>query len=162
MKMNSKRLALLAIAALWAGLAQAGDHLMVENAWIREAPPGASALAGYMTLHNNGDKARVLTGAESVAFGNVMLHRTVMEEGMAKMIHQMSITIPAGESLTFKPNDYHIMLMKPKHPLKAGDKVDVTLSFKNGETLIVTHEVRGGMGGDMGDMGGMDHSQMHH
>lgn len=157
-----KRMALFMLAALWAGAAQAGGHLNVDNAWIREAPPGATALAGYMTVHNHGDKDRVLVGASSPAFGDVMLHRTIMENGMAKMVHQMAITIPTGGKVTFKPNDYHIMLMKPKHALKAGDKVEITLEFKNGESMTVTYVVRGGKGGGMGDMKGMDHGNMDH
>lgn len=128
-------------------------ELMVKDRWIREAPPSAAALAGYMVIHNGGDSDRVLVGAESPLFGNVMLHRTVMEEGMAKMIHQPSITIPAGGSLTFEPNGYHLMLMKPKKPLKAGDQVEITLKFKDGTTLPLSYEVRSGAG-----MPGMDHS----
>jgi copper(I)-binding protein len=144
----------------WFGLAQAAEHMMAENAWIREAPPGAKALAGYMTLMNHSATPRTLVGASSPAFGTVMLHRTIMEEGMAKMVHQEAITIPAKGSVTFQPNDYHLMLMKPKQALKAGDLVDITLDFKNGETMTVTHEVRAGMGGM--DHGGMDHSGMQH
>ena len=155
-----KRLMLVLVMGLWAGLVHAGGHLMVDNAWIREAPPGAAALAGYMTVQNHGDKPRMLIGASSPAFGNVMLHRTVMEEGMAKMVHQHMIEIPAKGSVTFEPNDYHLMLMKPKQQLKAGDKVEITLEFKDGETLVVTYEVRAGMGGM--NHGGMDHGSMHH
>jgi len=159
-----KRITAVLVMGLWAGLAQAAGHVMADNAWIREAPPGAAALAGYVTLSNHGDKPRILVAASSPAFGNVMLHRTVMQDGMAKMVHQMAIEIPANGSVTFEPNDYHLMLMKPKQQLKAGDKVDITLKFKNGETMVVTHEVRAGMGGGMdhGSMGGMDHSQMKH
>ena len=158
-----KRLMAVLVVGLWAGLAQAGGHLMVDNAWIREAPPGAAALAGYMTVMNHGDQPRMLVGASSPAFGKVMLHRTVMEEGMAKMVHQHMVEIPAKGSLTFEPNGYHLMLMKPRQQLKAGDKVDITLEFKNGDTLVVTHEVRAGMGGmEHGGMGGMDHGSMHH
>lgn len=159
MKRILKRLVLLTTALLWSGLVPAGDLLTVEDAWIREAPPGVSALAGYMTLHNHSDEARILVDASCIAFASVMLHRTVMEGEMAKMIHQKRITIPAGESLTFKPSDYHLMLVKPKHPIKAGDKVDITLSFLNAENITVTHEVRGNTDGAMDDM---DHSQMHH
>jgi copper(I)-binding protein len=144
----------------WFGLAQAAEHMMADNAWIREAPPGAKALAGYLTLMNHADKPRVLVGASSPAFGMVMLHRTVMEEGMAKMVHQEAITIPAEGSVIFEPNDYHLMLIKPKQALKAGDLVDITLEFKNGQSMVVTHEVRAGMGGM--DHGGMDHGSMHH
>lgn len=163
MMRNIKRVTALLLMGMWAGLAQAGSHLMVDNAWIREAPPGAASLAGYLTVMNHADSPRTLIGASSPAFGKVMLHRTVMEDGMAKMVHQMAIEIPAGGSLTFAPNDYHLMLMKPKQQLKAGDKVDITLEFRNGDTLQVTHEVRAGMEGmDHNGMAGMDHSKMQH
>lgn len=162
MKYMKQGLAVL-LLGLWCGLAQAAGQLMVDNAWIREAPPGATALAGYMTVMNKGDTPRVLVGASSPAFGRVMLHRTVMADGMAKMVHQEKVIIPAKGSVTFEPNDYHLMLMKPKQTLKAGDLVGITLQFENGDTLEVTHEVRAGMGGmEHGSMGGMDHSNMQH
>ena len=137
--------AVIAVGFMLSATAHAAE-LMVKDRWIREAPPTASALAGYMVIHNGSDKERVLVGAESPLFGNVMLHRTVMEEGMAKMVHQPSITIPAGGSLTFAPNGYHLMLMKPKTSLKAGDKVEITLKFKDGTTLPLSYEVRSGEG----------------
>ncbi len=156
MKLTKLLLASLAFATMSG--AQAADHLMVNDAWVREAPPGAMALAGYMKLHNHGDKERVLVGAASPAFDSVMLHRTVVEGEMSKMVHQHMITIPAGGMLSFEPNSYHLMMMKPKQALKAGDKVSVTLSFKNGDTQEVTHHVRAPMGG-MGQGGhGMGHS----
>mgnify|MGYP001140573194 CR=1 FL=1 len=142
----TKNLALL-LALGVAGLAQADGHLMVDDAWVREAPPGAMALAGYMKLHNHADKERVLVGADSPEFDHVMLHRTVFEGEMSKMMHQHMITIPAKGMVSFEPNSYHLMMMKPKQALKAGDKVSVTLSFKNGDTQEVSHEVRSTMGG---------------
>ncbi len=167
MKKIIQRVALLLLASIWAGMAQAASSIMVKDAWVREAPPGAAASAGYMTVHNMGDKPRALVGASCDDFGSTMLHRTVMQDGMAKMIHQMMIEIPAGGSVTFKPNDFHVMLMKPKHALKAGEKVAITLKFKNGEKMKVNYEVRaaqGGMGsmnnGKMEGMSGMDHGKM--
>jgi copper(I)-binding protein len=141
-----KNIALLLGLSL-AGIAQADGHLTVDDAWVREAPPGAMALAGYMKLHNHADQARVLVGAESPAFESVMLHKTVMEGAMANMVHQHMITIPAKGMVSFEPNSYHLMMMKPKQALKAGDKVSVILRFKNGETQEVTSEVRAAMGG---------------
>lgn len=141
--------AILGAGLLWAGAAQA--DIMVEGPWVREAPPNAPALAGYMVLHNSGETDRALVGAACDAFGNVMLHRTVMEDGMAKMIHQPQVTIPAGGKEVFEPGGYHIMLMKPKQPLTAGDEVEVTLEFANGDRQVVTFPVKsGGMGMDMG------------
>ncbi|HEY0720989.1 MAG TPA: copper chaperone PCu(A)C [Gammaproteobacteria bacterium] len=149
----------LMVLASLAAAAEGG--LVVENAWIREAPPGARAMAGYMVVKNHGTSDKVLVGAASDAFGEVMLHRTIIEEGMAKMVHQMAITIPAKGEVTFEPNGYHVMLMAPKKPLKAGDKVEITLMFKDGETVKVVHEVRAAPAPQsMND--GMDHGAMSH
>lgn len=145
-----KNLALLLGLAV-AGLAQADGHLMVDDAWVREAPPGAMALAGYMKLHNHADQARVLVGAESPVFESVMLHKTIFEGALSKMVHQHMITIPAKGMVSFEPNSYHLMMVKPRQSLKAGDKVTVVLHFKNGDTQKVSHEVRSAIGG-------MDHS----
>lgn len=136
--------------------------VVVENAWIREAPPSAKAMAGYMVVKNHSGSDKVLVSAASADFENVMLHRTIIEGGMAKMVHQMGITIPAKGEVIFEPNGYHVMLMGPKRVLKAGDKVEVTLKTKQGEAVKVVHEVRAadaGMatGHDMGH-GAMSHN----
>lgn len=143
MKKGVARLVMSLLIAVWSAFATAAEGIMVEDAWIRQAPPGATALAGYMTLHNHSERERFLVGASSALFGKVMLHRTVMEEGIASMVHQPLIPIPVGGNVIFKPNDFHIMLMKPRQALRAGDQVEVTLEFKNGETLSVSYEVRG-------------------
>jgi copper(I)-binding protein len=150
----------VSLLSLISALALAEGDMTVDNAWIREAPPGAMALGGYMTLHNHGSAERMLVTASSPAFESVMLHQTVMEGTMAKMVHQHMIAIPANGSLTFEPNGFHLMMMKPKQALKAGDMVSVTLGFKNGQTLEVSHQVRADMGsmGNMAhEMGGMQH-----
>ncbi len=140
--LKKKMYGLAAAALLVAGSAQA-EHVMISDAWVREAPPGAAALAGYMVVMNHGDVARALVGAASPAFGNVMLHRTVMEGGVAKMVHQMRIELPANGSITFEPSGYHLMMMKPKQALKAGDVVPVTIEFANGEKMEVEYQVKG-------------------
>lgn len=134
--------------------------LMIEDPWIREAPPGAAASAGYMKIKNHSDKDRALVGASSPQFGNVMLHRTVTEGGVAKMVHQMSILVPAKGEVVFEPNGYHLMLMKPKATPKAGDKIEITLKFQDGETMKVVYEVRAGM--PMKGMPPMNHGDMAH
>ncbi len=156
--MKTIKHAALLLSLATSSLAQAGGHLMVNDAWIREAPPGAMALAGYLQIHNHENKERVLVGASSPAFAEVMLHKTVFEGELSKMVHQHMITIPAGGMVSFEPNSYHLMMMQPKQRLQAGDKVSVTLRFQNGEELEVSHQVRVGMGG----MGGMDHGAHQH
>ncbi len=140
--MNRVKQLVLACGLSLAGVSGADSMLMVDNAWIREAPPGVMALAGYMTLHNSGQKERVLVGAQSDAFARVMLHRTVLEGGVSKMVHQHMIKLPAGTTMQFKPNDYHLMMIEPRQQLKKGDRLEVTLRFQNGETQRVSYEVR--------------------
>lgn len=117
----------------------------VTDAWVREAPPSAKMLGGFMTINNHSDKDMVLTGANSKTFKKVMLHRTMEVDGVSKMVHQHMITIPAHGQLEFKPGDYHIMMPAPEKRLVAGDKVTITLVFKSGETRDVEYTVRKGM-----------------
>lgn len=148
----------IALAALWvAGANAAGMGVMVKNPWIREAPPSAMALGGFMVLQNMTGKEIDLVGASSPDFKSAMLHRTIMKNGMSMMVHQRMIKVPAHGEVTFHPGGYHIMLMHPKHAMKVGDKIEITLKFADGRTLPVTFVVRAGMdgGGMKMDMGGM-------
>jgi len=120
-----------------------GCDLEVTDPWIREAPPTATALAGYMVLGNSGSDDCVLTGARADGFGGAMLHRTEEKDGMAHMMHQDEVTIPAGERVVFEPNGLHIMLMKPGQPLKQGDHVPVTLILQDGAEHEIDFPVRG-------------------
>lgn len=116
--------------------------LSVTDPWIREAPPSAKALAGYMVLKNDGSEDCVLTGVRAEGFKMAMLHRTVEKDGVAEMVHQEKVTIPAGGQLVFKPKDYHIMLMRPQQPLEKGDRVAVTLVQEDGNEQQVEFPVR--------------------
>jgi len=42
-------------------------------------------LAGYLTLHNPGDRAVTVVGAESPDFERVEIHRTELRDGVARM-----------------------------------------------------------------------------
>ena len=139
------------MAVLFPAIGYATDsNLIVRDAWIREAPPNAVALAGYMTMENASDKEQSLVGATSESFGEVMIHRTVFEDGLARMIHQDAVAIPAKGKVSFEPNSYHLMLMKPVSALRSGDKVAIKLIFSNDSTLNITFDVRGNMPGEKG------------
>ena len=103
------------------------NAVTVQDAWIREAPPNASAMAGYLSITNSTDQDRILTFAKSKQFNVVEIHRTIVENGVAKMRRQDNLIVPAGDSLVFKPGDFHLMLMGPQAKLKAGDEVTITL-----------------------------------
>jgi len=123
-------------------LAAAGNGLAVEHAWVREAPPGASMMAAYLVIDNPTDQDAMLIGVESPAFSHVMLHRSVTVDGVARMVHQDRIPVPAHGSVTLEPGSYHLMMPAPDTRLVAGDKVGFVLHFADDSSIQVTAEVR--------------------
>jgi len=72
----------------------------------------------------------------------VMIHRTIVKDGMARMVHESQIEIAPNASLLFAPGGYHLMLLNPKRTLRAGNRVDVNLEFRGGLVLPVAFEIR--------------------
>lgn len=101
--------------------------LELADGWIREAPPGATVAAGYARLHNAGKTALSVSGARSPAFDGAMLHRTAVENGVARMVHGAALALGPGERKNLEPGGWHLMLFRPLRPLKAGARVTVTL-----------------------------------
>ena len=118
--------------------------LSVEDPWVRAAPPGAVVLAGYMTIRNDSDRVHALVAASSPSFGKVLLHRSVIENGMATMIPQRRVEVPAKGTISFAPNGYHLMLMQAQQSFKVGDEVKIVLQFDDGTQLPVRFLVRKG------------------
>ena len=122
------------LTLLIAALAAAGPHpgafacpgLAVDDAWIREAPPGAMS-AAYAKLANRGTKPLRLDGARSEAFGGAGLHRTIMVDGMARM-REGTLEIAPGATAALEPGGWHLMLFDPASILKAGDVVMLSLT----------------------------------
>jgi periplasmic copper chaperone A len=114
----------------------------VHGAWVRETPPGMTMMAGYMELRNNTLRTLILVGASSIEFEGVMIHRTIVREGIAGMVHPTQIELEPNASLIFAPGGYHLMLMKPKRILRVGDRAVINLEFRDGIALPVEFEVR--------------------
>lgn len=128
-------------ALLFSSLAQA-QSLMFHNAWSPEAPPVAPVMAGYVQIDNNGDQDIAITGASCPDFNKVEIHDMKHQDGMMRMIKQDKLVIPAGKQVDLAPGGLHMMLMKPKHPIKNGDKLPVTFQLDNGETAEVNFVVK--------------------
>ena len=114
----------------------------VRDAWVRETPPGMTVMAGFMELRNNTSRPQLLVAASSSGFETVTIHRTIVKDGTAGMVHASQIELTPNASLIFAPGGYHLMLMNPKRTLGAGDSVVINLEFRGGLVLPVTFEVR--------------------
>ncbi len=116
--------------------------LRFEHVWIAEAPPVSKVLAAYMVIENPSEQAIEIQSAESDLFSSTAFHRTVIEDGVARMQHQPSLTVPAHGSLELKPGSFHMMLFNPATPLRAGDRVDLVFSTGSGEKIPVIATVK--------------------
>jgi periplasmic copper chaperone A len=97
----------------------------------------ATSGAVYMTVRNAGAEPDTLTGISTDAAATAMLHKTVIEDGVAKMTMSHDIVIPAGGALELSPNGSHIMLEGLKAPLKQGGTMTLTLTFEKAGDVMV-------------------------
>ena len=115
---------------------------VAEQAWIRAAPPGATALAGYAVLRNPCAKPFVVTDVGSPDFAMGMIHETLVEKGVSRMRHAKSLSLPVRGVLKFEPGGKHMMLMHPRRVLKEGDRVRLVLKLADGRKVNVDAVVR--------------------
>ncbi len=135
--------ALFAAVLLFAASAADAAPVVVSDAWLR-ALPGALPAAGYFKLHNGTAKTIALTGAKSSACGELMLHRSRSEGGMAMMEDAPAVPVPPGQNVTFAPGGYHLMCVSPH--VRIGETVPITLTFAGGATVEARFHVRGATG----------------
>ena len=120
------------LACSLARSATADDNLSVTGAWIREAPPTASVHAGYLTLANNGSEGIVITGVYSPDYGAAEIHRSWVEDGIARMAVIEQLPLAPGETVRLEPGGNHLMLFRPQRELRAGDTVALRLGTASG------------------------------
>lgn len=125
MKSAIPGLGLLVVATAAGGAAPAG--LQAHDAWIREAPPGATAMAGYVRLHNGTTEALRCDAASGPDFGAIELHRSVIEDGQSRMLRNQVIELPPGRDAVLAPGGLHLMLFRPQRPLPAGSHAELTI-----------------------------------
>ena len=51
------------------------------------------------------------------------------------------LDLTAGETVTFEPGGYHVMLLDIAEPLEVGDEIEVTLEFAEADSYTTTVEV---------------------
>lgn len=129
----------LACACLLAGAAQAADGLAVSQAWARATVPGQEVGAAYMALKSPTNAT--LTKVESPASTTVEIHSMSMQDGQMRMRMLDSLPLPAGETVKLEAGGMHLMLIGLKKPLKAGEKIELTLHVKDNKGKIIKTKV---------------------
>lgn len=128
------------LGLLLSSTAAHAQDIEVTDARLRLLPGNLPA-AGYFTLHNAGDEAVTLTGAESPAFAMAHIHLSSEKDGMSQMDSVDQLEVGTDETLEFAPGGYHLMFMNRQQPLEVGDEVEVALQFDGQTPQPVTFEV---------------------
>lgn len=118
-------------------------EVRVSEAWARATAPGQEVGAAYLGLRS--DASAQLVALASPAADAVEIHEMSMKNGVMKMRMLQTLELPAGKDVKLAPGGLHLMLIDLKKQLKAGDNVDIALTFKQGDqtsTLTVRFPVR--------------------
>jgi copper(I)-binding protein len=140
--MTLHRLSFLTLAVLLAGVSHAHEYtvkqLQIGHPYARPTVAHQPGGAAYLSIENKGSQGDRLVGVTSPVAKSAQIHTMSMEGNVMKMREVGEIGLPPGAKVEMKPgNGYHIMLMGLNQPLKAGEKIPLTLSFeKAGKTEV--------------------------
>ncbi len=122
-----------------------GDQvgLVVEEVWGRPSPMSASNAAFYMEIRNTDQEQDVLMEASVDICGATELHMSSIDgDGVMNMQHVRQIDIPAGGTTALEPGGLHVMCIDRQADLNPGDRVPISLSFKQAGEVVVEAEIR--------------------
>ncbi|MDB5439824.1 MAG: hypothetical protein JWM33_2251 [Caulobacteraceae bacterium] len=109
----------------------------VSQPWSRPAAKGQTGV-GYMTLTNTGAAPATLVRIETAVAARAELHQSLMTGGVMSMkALPAGLVVPAGGKVELAPAGIHIMLVGLKQKLELGQKVSLTLVFKDGARLQI-------------------------
>lgn len=137
-----KQLLIILSLLLLAGVSHAETQFEIDDAWVREGPPSATVLAGYLKIKNLGNENANLVAVSSPQFETTEMHESYEEGGYVRMRKHDVITIPAKDSLHFTPNGYHLMLMDPFQPVRAGMNIELVLKFSDNNSITLLAPVK--------------------
>ncbi len=112
----------------------------IGHPYARPTTAGQQVGASYLKLANQGAADRLLS-ASTPAAASVEMHSMSMEGDVMKMRQVNAIDLPTGATVALQPGGFHLMLMGLRGPLKAGDKLPMTLKFEKAGEVFVTVNV---------------------
>ena len=117
----------------------AASPITVEGAYVRE-PASPDVAAAYFTVYNTTGQPDTLISVTTGAGEQATLH---LDKGGTMTTADGGITVPAHGSVTLKAGTGHVMIQKLFGPLRAGQTVNIELTFAINGTVLVTAPVIG-------------------
>ena len=119
-----------------------GADVEIDGAYARASIPNVPNSAAFFVIKNNSDKDIAITSANSDIAKKNELHTHIKENKMMKMMKIEKLVVPAKSSLELKSGGDHVMLMGLKKELKAGDEINLELSFSDGDKKSIKVPVK--------------------
>jgi periplasmic copper chaperone A len=136
------RTVILLFTALLSTLANAASIMTFTDAYVAAAPPGAAAMAAYMSIENPGDGPRRITAISSRDFAEVQIHRSSVDNGVARMQQLEYLAVEPASTLELKPGGIHLMLIDPVHDFEQGEMILLELKEADGTVHTLSLKVR--------------------
>lgn len=131
----------LAVAALALPAAAKTPVLHVDG-WARPTMPAQKASAAYLSIHNSGPGADRLLSISTPVAASASVHSTSTAGGVMRMRAVRSLPVAAGRHIRMKPGGLHVMLTGMRAPLRAGQKLPLTLRFERAGLVRATINVQ--------------------
>ena len=140
--MTMKNLLVAITLLLTAATSYAGQELQFVDAYIPAAPPGAKTMAAYLTINNTGNKDTKIVSVSCDEFESTEIHRSIVENDVAKMEHVPELTIPAKTQVILSPGGLHLMLINPLEEILPGELVSLKFKESDGTEHSLTVKVK--------------------
>lgn len=111
--------------------------IKIIEPWARATPGGVTVGAAYLKIHTSNPNGDRLIAAASPTAGRVEIHSHIVEDGVMKMRKVDGLQVSTNAPAELAPGGDHIMLFDLKQPLKQGDKLPLTLTFKDAGEIVV-------------------------
>lgn len=118
----------LTSVASFALAAAAFAQVKVEEPWVRATVATQTSSGAFMTLVSERD-ARLVAVRTPVA-GIAEIHEMALENNVMRMREVDGVPLPAGKATVLRPGGSHVMLMQLRQPLKAGERIPLTLTIE--------------------------------
>ena len=139
MKTRLLILSLFLLAVASQSVLAAQPQIELNDFHVALPPDVARSTAGYGIIRNTGSEDDILLDIRSNA-GSVILHKTELSSGLARMIHMSEVSIEAYSELVLEPMSFHLMFFD-LCPVVFVEGGRVTLAFEFEKSGVIEIEV---------------------
>lgn len=123
-----------------------GSVIEVKDAFVVKPAAGRDVASGGMMVYVTGAPVDLI-GVSTDAADRVELHTMSMEDGVMQMRQVDSFKVSEGEPVVLQRGGNHLMLFGFDSAIQEGDKVDLSLEFRDSDgasqTVVTSADVKG-------------------